>query len=84
VARIHYRGGVQRAPRGLRFERALPEVGTAILRDGRDAGKLTSAVLSPRFGPIGLALVHRRAGEPPAAVELASGGRATLAPLPFH
>jgi folate-binding protein YgfZ len=83
VARIHYRGGVQRRALGLRFAGELPEVGTAILHDGRAAGTVTSVARSPRFGPIGLALVHRRAGEPPARVELAGGGAAELAALPF-
>ena len=83
VARIHYRGGVQRVPRGLRFDGEAPALGTPILKDGREAGCVTSAARSPRFGVIGVALVHRRAGEPPAAIELAGGAFARLAALPF-
>lgn len=82
VARIHYRGGVQRGLRGLRFPGGLPEVGTALLHDGREAGRLTSAVLSTRHGAIGLAILHRRVEEG-GALALAGGGEALLAPLPF-
>jgi len=83
VARIHYRGGVQRLPRGLRFLDRLPEPGTPLLLEGREAGRATSVARSPRFGALGLALVHRRAGEPPARLELEGGGAVELAALPF-
>jgi len=83
VARIHYRGAVQRGPRGLRFAPTPPRPGTALLHGGRPAGRVTSVALSPAFGAIGLALVHRRVGEPPAAVELEGGGSAALTGLPF-
>jgi len=83
VARIHYRGGVQRLPRGLRLLDRLPEPGTPLLHEGRVAGRATSVARSPRFGAIGLALVHRRAGEPPARLELEGGGAVELAALPF-
>lgn len=82
VARIHYRGGVQRGLRGLRFPGGLPEVGVTLLHDGREAGRVTSAVLSPRHGAIGLAILHRRVDEG-GALALAGGGEALLAPLPF-
>jgi tRNA-modifying protein YgfZ len=84
IARIHYRGGVQRAPRGLRFEDGPPPLGTVLLHEGRDAGRATSVAPSPRFGAIGLALIHRRVGEPPGRVELAGGGVARIVSLPFE
>lgn len=83
VARIHYRGGVQRTPQGLRFADDLPAAGTPVLADGREAGSATSVARSPRFGAIGLGLLHRRAAEPSARLELAGGGRVELVPLPF-
>jgi folate-binding protein YgfZ len=83
VARIHYRGGVQRRARGVRFAGPPPAPGTALLHDGREAGKVTSIAVSPHFGPIGLALVHRRVGEPPAEVGLDGGGQAEIVALPF-
>ncbi|MCZ7649734.1 MAG: hypothetical protein M5U13_00660 [Thermoanaerobaculia bacterium] len=82
VARIHYRGGVQRGLRGLRFPGGLPAPGAELLHDGREAGRVTSAVLSPRHGAIGLAILHRRVDEG-GALALAGGGEALLAPLPF-
>ncbi|QQR73925.1 MAG: folate-binding protein YgfZ [Holophagales bacterium] len=78
VARIHYRGGVQRELRALRFLDALPAVGIAILHEGREAGEVTSAVHSPARGAIGLAMLHRRVGTPEAPLALADGGRAAL------
>jgi hypothetical protein len=44
---------------------------------------VTSIAVSPHFGPIGLALVHRRVGEPPAEVGLDGGGQAEIVALPF-
>jgi folate-binding protein YgfZ len=82
VARIHYRGGVQRQARGLRFAGAPPALGAELLHDGRPCGRVTSLAISPRHGAIGLALVHRRA-EPPAELAVAGGGTATLVALPF-
>ncbi|HZI64185.1 MAG TPA: hypothetical protein VFE44_05345 [Thermoanaerobaculia bacterium] len=65
VARIHYRGQAQHAMRGLRFSGALPALGTTLEFEGREVGRVTSAVLSPRRGgPIGLACLHRRGAEP--------------------
>lgn len=89
VARIHYRGGVQRALRGLRFDGSatalgvLPALGSAVMSDGRDSGRLTSVTRSPALGTIGLAVLHQRVGDDGAAVELETGEVATLAALPF-
>lgn len=83
VARVHYRGGVQRQPRGLRLAGALPAPGSELLCDGRPAGRLTSLADSPDHGPIGLALVHRRVGEPPVALTLADGTPVEMVALPF-
>lgn len=78
VARIHYRGGVQRELRSLSFLDALPAVGVEILHEGREAGRVTSAVRSPVRGALGLAMLHRRVGSPEAPLTLADGGRAVL------
>ncbi|MEZ5312135.1 MAG: glycine cleavage T C-terminal barrel domain-containing protein [Thermoanaerobaculia bacterium] len=84
VARIHYRGGVQRVPVGLRFAGDLPAAGTGLLADGRPVGRATSTATSPSLGPVGLAIVHRRGAEPGSRLELASGGHAEVVSLPFH
>ncbi len=86
VARIHYRGGVQRVPRRLLFPQEVALAGDprgrVLLHEGRPAGTVTSAVGSPELGRIGLALVHRRVGEPPLRLELEGGGAVELFALP--
>jgi folate-binding protein YgfZ len=60
VARLYYKGKPNRHLRGLRL--SAPVAPGAELRLGeRLVGQLTSAVLSPARGPIGLALVRREA-----------------------
>lgn len=84
VARIHYRGGVQRLPRGLRFAGAVPPAaGTELVLDGRTVGRATSVALSPRFGALGLGLVHQRGATPGTRLEIAAGDSAEVVELPF-
>ncbi|MGB5303019.1 MAG: glycine cleavage T C-terminal barrel domain-containing protein [Gemmatimonadota bacterium] len=63
VARIHYRGQVNRHLRGIRPAHPYsgPPVphGTELTRDGRAVGATASWCSSPRLGPIGLAYVRR-------------------------
>jgi folate-binding protein YgfZ len=84
VARIHYRGGVQKSLRGLIFEGEAPAPGAALLADGREAGTVTSVVRSPALGrPVGLTILHRRASEPGTRLEVAGGGAAEVRELPL-
>ncbi|HXU45315.1 MAG TPA: hypothetical protein VN783_07305 [Thermoanaerobaculia bacterium] len=83
VARIHYRGGVQRSLRGLKLSGALPAPGTPLLFEGREAGKLGSTAASPRRGPIGLAILHKRAATAGTRLDLPDGTTAEVADLPF-
>ncbi len=84
VARIHYRGGVQRLPRGLRFTGgAAPVAGSELLLESRAVGRATSVVVSPRFGTIGLGLLHQRGAAAGTRLDLASGGVAEVVELPF-
>ena len=82
VARLHYRGKPNRHLRGLRLSGSYPP-GTELQLDHRTVGRLTSAVESPRLGPIGLALVRREAK--PGAVLVPNGedGTAEVVELPF-
>lgn len=83
VARIHYRGGVQRLPRGLRFaDDRTPAAGAELLFEGRSVGRATSVTRSPRFGAIGLGLLHQRAAAPGIRLEVGGGGAEVVA-LPF-
>jgi folate-binding protein YgfZ len=80
VARLHYRGKTNRHLRGLRLSEPA-ERGTEILLGERVVGRLGSTCVSPRLGPIALALVRREA-EPGATVEVGGAG-AQVVDLPF-
>jgi folate-binding protein YgfZ len=60
VARLHYRGKPNRHLRGLRLTDAASP-GDELTFDGRPVGRVASVAVSPRFGPIALALVRREA-----------------------
>jgi folate-binding protein YgfZ len=82
VARLHYRGKPNRHLRGLRL--SAPAARGDELRLGeRVVGKVATAVVSPRHGPVALALVRREA-EPGATVVVGDGGEtAEVVELPF-
>ena len=83
VARLHYKGKPNRHLRGLRLS-APAEPGAELRLGERTVGHLTSAVLSPVHGPIGLALVRREA-EPGASVSVGEhGADAEVVELPFQ
>jgi folate-binding protein YgfZ len=58
VARLFYRGKPNRHLRGLRLS-APARRGDAVSFEGRTVGQLGSVAVSPRLGPIALALVRR-------------------------
>lgn len=60
VARLHYRGKPNRHLRGLRLTGPVDR-GAEIRFGDRVVGRVGSAVVSPRLGPIALALVRREA-----------------------
>ena len=80
VARLHYRGKPNRHLRGLRLSAPAP-TGTLLLLGEREVGRLGSSVVSPRHGPIGLALVRREAA--PGDALAAGEATATVVELPF-
>jgi tRNA-modifying protein YgfZ len=82
VARLFYRGKPNRHLRGLRLSQAVPS-GSELKLGERVLGRLTSSAISPRLGPIALALVRREA-EPGAIVEVAGAdASAEVLALPF-
>jgi folate-binding protein YgfZ len=82
VARLYYRGKPNRHLRGLRFS-APVETGAVLRLGEKEVGRVTSAVVSPVHGPIGLALVRRQA-EPGATVAVGDDGvTAEVTQLPF-
>jgi folate-binding protein YgfZ len=71
IARLEARGGhVSRALRGLRLS-APAATGDTITHEGREVGRVTTAGVSPRFGPVAMGYVHRSAFAPGTAVEVA-------------
>jgi folate-binding protein YgfZ len=82
VARLYYKGKPNRHLRGLRLS-APTEPGAELQLGERVVGHLTSAVLSPVHGPIGLALVRREA-EPGTVISVGERGiSAEVVELPF-
>ncbi len=80
VARLYYRGKPNRQLRGLQLS-APASPGDELSLEGRVVGHLTSVALSPRVGPIGLALVRREA--PPGTFVVVAGATAEVTELPF-
>jgi folate-binding protein YgfZ len=80
VARLHYKGKPNRHLRGLRLSAPVPS-GTPLLAGEREVGRLGSSVVSPRHGPIGLAVVRREAA--PGDRLTAGTATATVVELPF-
>jgi len=80
VARLHYRGKPNRHLRGLRLSEPADR-GTEVRLGDKVVGRLGSTCVSPRLGPIALALVRREA-EPGATLDV-GGASAELIDLPF-
>jgi tRNA-modifying protein YgfZ len=81
VARLHYKGKPNRHLRGLRLTEPA-DTGDAIVLGEREVGQVGSACVSPRLGPIALALVRREA-EPGTTVDV-DGASAAVVELPFR
>ena len=83
IARLEARGGnVNRALRGLRLK-AAAEAGSAVTSEGKEVGRVTTAGVSPRLGPIAMAYVHRSRFEPGTHVEVDRAAAAVVR-LPFE
>jgi folate-binding protein YgfZ len=84
VARLHFRGHVNRYLRGLRAE-VIPAGPVVVAAGDRDVGDVRSRGISPRLGAIALAMVRREV-ETGATVTLRAGTvecAATVLDLPF-
>lgn len=59
VARIHFRGHVNRSLRGLLCAAQFPSGALLFGAEGQEVGDVRSSVTSPRLGPIALAMLRR-------------------------
>lgn len=87
VARVHFRGHVNRHLRGLLMGEPDPPPQHAVIVDdaGRQVGEVRSSVISPRLGAIAIAMVRREVA-PDATVTVQWDGRevrADVVALPF-
>jgi folate-binding protein YgfZ len=87
VARVHFRGHVNRHLRGLRTADTEPPTGGATLFDatGKQVGDVRSAAASPRLGGIALGMVRREVELGAALIARWEGGetRVDVTHLPF-
>jgi folate-binding protein YgfZ len=82
VARLYYKGKPNRHLRGLRLSEPAA-TGAPLLVGERPMGRLGSTAISPRLGPIALALVRREV-EPGGVVDVGErGASAEVLALPF-
>jgi tRNA-modifying protein YgfZ len=81
VARLHYRGKPNRHLRGLRLSEPV-ERRTDILLGEKVVGRVSSTCVSPRLGPIALALVRREAA--PGDTVVVGDAEAQVVELPFE
>ncbi|HYB89503.1 MAG TPA: glycine cleavage T C-terminal barrel domain-containing protein [Candidatus Binataceae bacterium] len=88
IERATAHGALKKRLFGLRFDgRRLPACGAEVMLAGKAVGRATSVALSPRFGPIGLSILHHSAWNPGTRVEVeASGGAITaqVSEIPFR
>ena len=85
VARIHYRGGVNRFLRGLILAPSADEISelpTSVELDGREVGRLTSYTSLADGKRVGLGILHKRA-EIGSEVAVTGVGTAEVVDLPF-
>jgi folate-binding protein YgfZ len=81
VARLFYRGKPNRHLRGLKLSQPVP-AGAELRLGERVVGRISSSLVSPVHGPIGLALVRREAA-PGDSLAVDGGATARVVELPF-
>ncbi|MGH7813701.1 MAG: YgfZ/GcvT domain-containing protein [Candidatus Binataceae bacterium] len=83
IERATARGALKKRLLGLKLEgTSLPAAGAPVTQAGKEVGHITSAALSPRFGAIGLAILHHSAWTP--GTQVSAGNRdAEVCELPF-
>lgn len=84
VARVHFRGHVNRFLRGL-LTGSMPAGEALVFAGDKEVGDVRSRALSPRLGPIALAMLRREteAGSVVTVRSAEGDGPATVVDLPF-
>jgi folate-binding protein YgfZ len=84
VARVHFRGHVNRQLRGILGAAPIP-TGAELLDGEKIVGDVRSSVVSPRHGPIALAMIRRESEPGTELVARWDGGAAPVRvrELPF-
>ncbi|HMO57812.1 MAG TPA: glycine cleavage T C-terminal barrel domain-containing protein [Roseiflexaceae bacterium] len=83
IARMESRGRLAKQLRGLRLD-GLPAAPAKLEIDGKEAGDLTSAIVSPRFGPIALAYVRSAHATPDTRLQITGSAiSGVVVELPF-
>lgn len=85
VARVHFRGHVNRHLRGLTAQEVLPQHARVLDATGKDVGDVRSTVVSPRLGPIAMAMIRREVAPGDRVQVVGSDGsiEASVVALPF-
>jgi folate-binding protein YgfZ len=81
------RGQVNRRLLGVRLPAGPVPHNSLLYREGKEIGRVTTSLVSPRLGAIGLAYVRRGSQEPGTILEVEAGGvrsAAEVATLPFQ
>jgi folate-binding protein YgfZ len=85
VARVHFRGHVNRNLRGIQSAVLVPS-GAGLFDGDKSVGTVTSSVTSPRLGPVGLAMVRREVESDAEVIARWEGGEtaARVREIPFR
>ena len=67
---------------GLRFEHPVA-TDSALYLEGKEVGRVTSSVMSPRLGAIGVAILHNSAWTPGTTLVAADDIKAIVSEIPF-
>jgi folate-binding protein YgfZ len=81
VARIHFRGHINKCVRPLVVRDVEAPVGRTLLRDGAAVGNVTSAAWSPRAGDVAVGMVRVDVAES-SELDVEGGGVAVVGALP--
>ena len=85
IERATARGGLKKRMFGIKFgERRAVSAGAILSLEGKEVGRVTSTTRSPRFGAIGLAILHHSAWHPGTELKVGDDdGTAIVTDLPF-